>query len=61
MQLLSGHPDTADVVMVDAGRTGLMSACELALGGVAVQVHEARAGELRGPIVRGAEVGCSDG
>lgn len=35
--------DTADVVVVGAGPTGLMLACELALGGVAVQVLEERA------------------
>ena len=35
--------DTADVVVVGAGPTGLMLACELALGGVAVRVLEERA------------------
>jgi 2-polyprenyl-6-methoxyphenol hydroxylase-like FAD-dependent oxidoreductase len=34
--------DTADVVVVGAGPTGLMLACELALGGVAVRVLEER-------------------
>lgn len=43
MQLLSGVVDTADVVVVGAGPTGLMLACELALGGVAVRVLEERA------------------
>ena len=43
MQLTSGVMDTADVVVVGAGPTGLMLACELALGGVAVQVLEERA------------------
>ena len=43
MQLLSGLMDTADVVVVGAGPTGLMLACELALGGVAVRVLEERA------------------
>ncbi|MGZ5362815.1 MAG: FAD-dependent monooxygenase [Mycobacterium sp.] len=35
--------DTADVVVVGAGPTGLMLACELALGGAAVRVLEERA------------------
>jgi 2-polyprenyl-6-methoxyphenol hydroxylase-like FAD-dependent oxidoreductase len=35
--------DTADVVVVGAGPTGLMLACELALGGVSVRVLEERA------------------
>jgi len=35
--------DTADVVVVGAGPTGLMLGCELALGGVAVRVLEERA------------------
>ena len=35
--------DTVDVVVVGAGPTGLMLACELALGGVTVQVLEERA------------------
>ncbi|WP_006244658.1 FAD-dependent monooxygenase [Mycolicibacterium tusciae] len=35
--------DTSDVVVVGAGPTGLMLACELALGGVAVRVLEERA------------------
>ena len=35
--------DTADVVVVGAGPTGLMLACELALGGVTVRVLEERA------------------
>ncbi|MFI5506787.1 FAD-dependent monooxygenase [Mycobacterium sp. NPDC051804] len=35
--------DTVDVVVVGAGPTGLMLACELALGGVAVRVLEERA------------------
>jgi 2-polyprenyl-6-methoxyphenol hydroxylase-like FAD-dependent oxidoreductase len=43
MRLLSGVVDTVDVVVVGAGPTGLMLACELALGGVAVRVLEERA------------------
>jgi len=43
MQLPSGLMDTADVVVVGAGPTGLMLACELALGGVAVRLLEERA------------------
>lgn len=42
-QLLSRVVDTTDVVVVGAGPTGLMLACELALGGVAVRVLEERA------------------
>ena len=42
MQLTSGLVDTTDVVVVGAGPTGLMLACELALGGVAVRVLEER-------------------
>lgn len=42
MQLPSGVMDTADVVVVGAGPTGLMMACELALAGVAVRVLEER-------------------
>ncbi len=38
--------DTADVVVVGAGPSGLMLACELALGGVAVRVLEERATTL---------------
>ena len=34
--------DTTDVIVVGAGPTGLMLACELALGGVAVRVFEER-------------------
>ena len=33
MQLTSGLVDPADVVVVGSGPTGLMLACELALGG----------------------------
>lgn len=43
MQLPSGLMDTVDVVVVGAGPTGLMLACELALAGVSVQVLEERA------------------
>ena len=43
MQLPSGLMDTADVVVVGAGPTGLMLACELALGGVGVRLLEERA------------------
>jgi 2-polyprenyl-6-methoxyphenol hydroxylase-like FAD-dependent oxidoreductase len=42
VQLLSGLVDSADVVVVGAGPTGLMLACELALGGVAVRLLEER-------------------
>ena len=42
MQLPSGVVDTSDVVVVGAGPTGLMLACELALGGVAVRLLEER-------------------
>ncbi len=42
MQLPSGLVDTVDVVVVGAGPTGLMLACELAQGGVAVRVLEER-------------------
>jgi 2-polyprenyl-6-methoxyphenol hydroxylase-like FAD-dependent oxidoreductase len=42
MQLTSGVVDTADVVVVGAGPTGLMLACELALGGVKVRLLEER-------------------
>lgn len=34
---------TADVIVIGAGPTGLMLACELALGGVSCQVLERRA------------------
>jgi len=40
MQLLSGVVDGTDVLVVGAGPTGLMLACELALGGVSVRVLE---------------------
>ena len=43
MGLLSGLVDSADVIVVGAGPTGLMLACELALGGVTVRVLEERA------------------
>jgi 2-polyprenyl-6-methoxyphenol hydroxylase-like FAD-dependent oxidoreductase len=43
MQLPSGLMDTADVVVVGAGPTGRMLACELALGGATVRVLEERA------------------
>jgi 2-polyprenyl-6-methoxyphenol hydroxylase-like FAD-dependent oxidoreductase len=42
MQLTSGLVDSADVVVVGAGPTGLMLACELALGGVSVRLLEER-------------------
>ncbi len=42
MQLTSGLVGTPDVVVVGAGPTGLMMACELALGGVAVRLLEER-------------------
>ena len=42
MRLPSGVVDTSDVLVVGAGPTGLMLACELALGGVAVRVLEER-------------------
>jgi len=42
MQLPSGLVDTADVVVVGSGPTGLMLACELALGGTTVRLLEER-------------------
>jgi 2-polyprenyl-6-methoxyphenol hydroxylase-like FAD-dependent oxidoreductase len=42
MQLTSGVVGTPDVLVVGAGPTGLMLACELALGGAAVQLLEER-------------------
>jgi 2-polyprenyl-6-methoxyphenol hydroxylase-like FAD-dependent oxidoreductase len=42
MQLPSGLVDTADVVVVGSGPTGLMLACELALGGAKARLLEER-------------------
>lgn len=42
MQLPSGLVDTADVVVVGSGPTGLMLACELALGGAKIRLLEER-------------------
>ena len=42
MQLPSGLVETADVVVVGSGPTGLMLACELALGGAKARLLEAR-------------------
>jgi 2-polyprenyl-6-methoxyphenol hydroxylase-like FAD-dependent oxidoreductase len=42
MQLPSGVVGTPDVVVVGAGPTGLMLACELALGGTTVRLLEER-------------------
>jgi 2-polyprenyl-6-methoxyphenol hydroxylase-like FAD-dependent oxidoreductase len=42
MQLPSGLVDTADVVVVGSGPTGLMLACELALGGAKPRLLEER-------------------
>ena len=42
MQLTSGVVGTPDVLVVGAGPTGLMLACELALGGVTVRLLEER-------------------
>ena len=42
MQLTCGVVSTPDVVVVGAGPTGLMLACELALGGATVRLLEER-------------------
>lgn len=42
MALPSGVVETPDVVVVGAGPTGLMQACELALGGIKVRLLEER-------------------
>ena len=42
MQLTSGLVDPADVVVVGSGPTGLMLACELALGGARPRLLEER-------------------
>ena len=42
MQLSSGVVETPDVVVVGAGPTGLMLACELALGGAKARLLEER-------------------
>ncbi|MDT7731951.1 MAG: hypothetical protein QOK45_2204, partial [Mycobacterium sp.] len=42
MQLTSGLVETPDVVVVGAGPTGLMLACELALAGAGVKLLDER-------------------
>ena len=42
MQLTSGLVETSEVVVVGAGPTGLMLACELALAGIKVKLLDER-------------------